>query len=84
MAIALPSLYDLFVVAAASAVATFVIFPIVFLMSFYYSGLVKSNQKTPKILLMLLCTFFGVLIAAAILYLYVKYSFLPQAAPMFG
>jgi len=56
---------------ALSAAATIVIFPIVFLMSFVYDWLVEKHERTPKVLLMLLCAFIGVLVFALIAYAYV-------------
>jgi hypothetical protein len=77
----LPTLYDVLIVAGTSIAAAFIIFPIVFFMAFYYERLEKGNPKTPKILLMLFCTIIGTLIFEIIVYLYLKYSFLPVAVP---
>ncbi len=57
--------------AAISAVATVVIFPIVFLMTLVYDWLCERYERTPKFLLMLLCAFIGVLVFALIAYAYV-------------
>ena len=81
MAFDFPTASDVFFIIAVSIVVALVVFPIVFLMAFYYSKLVKDHPKTPKIMLMILATFFGVLIAVIGIYLYVKYSFLPFAYP---
>jgi len=77
----LPTGADVLFVAISSIIAGFVIFPIVFLLSYYYEKLEKRYPKTPKILLMLFCTILGTLIAEVLVYAYVKYSFLPVAAP---
>jgi len=77
----IPTGSDVLFVAISSVVAGFIIFPIVFLLSYYYEKLEKKYPKTPKILLMLFCTILGALIAETIIYAYVKYSFLPVAAP---
>lgn len=60
-----------------SLIVSLALFPLVVIVSFVYDHLVKSNPKTPKILLMLICTFIGVLIAALILEVYLGYT-LPQ------
>ncbi len=77
----IPTGTDVLFVAISSVVAGFIIFPIVFLLSYYYEKLEKKHPKTPKILLMLFCTILGVLVAEIIIYAYVKYSFLPVAVP---
>lgn len=64
-------LSDLPWLAALSAAATIVIFPIVFLMSFVYDWLCEKHERAPKVLLMLLCAFLGVLAFALIAYAYV-------------
>jgi ATP/ADP translocase len=56
---------------AISAAATIVIFPIVFFMSFVYDWLCEKHERTPKVLLMLLCAFLGVFVFALIAYAYV-------------
>jgi hypothetical protein len=78
---ALPTPYDALVVFLVSAVISLVIFPIVLLCSLHYSGVCKKNPKLPKILVMLYCTFIGVLLAMVILYFYIGYAFLPAANP---
>ena len=60
-----------------TAVAALVLFPLVFLMSFVYDAMCRRWQKAPKILLMLLCTFLGVLAAALMLYFYLGASLTP-------
>jgi len=77
----LPTGSDVLFVAISSVIAGFVIFPIVFLLSYYYEKLEKKYPKTPKILLMLFCTILGALIAEIMIYAYLKYSFLPVAVP---
>lgn len=77
----IPTGADILFVAISSVIAGFVIFPIVFLLSYYYEKLEKKYPKTPKILLMLFCTIIGALITETIIYAYVKYSFLPVAVP---
>jgi len=77
----LPTGSDVLFVAISSVIAGFVIFPIVFLLSYYYEKLEKKYPKTPKILLMLFCTILGALITEILIYAYLKYSFLPVAAP---
>jgi ATP/ADP translocase len=64
-------LSDLPSLALASAAATIIIFPIVFAMTIVYDWLVERNERTPKFLFMLLCTFLGVLLFAVLLYWYV-------------
>ena len=65
-----------------SVVAAFVIFPLVFLMSFYFSILQKDRPKTNKELLRLWATYVGVLCGMVLLYVYLKYGFLPEAYPL--
>jgi len=77
----LPTGADVIFVLVSSIVAGFIVFPIVFLLSYYYEKLEKRYPKTPKILLMLFCTILGALVAEIIIYAYVKYTFLPVAAP---
>ncbi|VVB67753.1 Uncharacterised protein [Candidatus Norongarragalina meridionalis] len=60
-----------------AVIAALVLFPLVFLMSFVYEALCKKWEKSPKILLMLLCTFIGVLAAALMLYFYLGASLTP-------
>ena len=62
------------------AIAALVAFPLVFLMSFVYDALCERWQKSPKILLMLLCTFIGVLAASLLLYFYLGASLTSSAA----
>ncbi len=81
MALDFPTASDVFLIIAFSIVAALVVFPIVFLMAFYYSKLARDHPKTPKIMLMVLTTFLGVLLAVTGVYLYLKYSFLPFAYP---
>ncbi|MFH0835129.1 MAG: hypothetical protein V1881_02205 [Candidatus Micrarchaeota archaeon] len=57
-----------------AAVAALVLFPLVFLMSFVYDAMCERWQKTPKILVMLLCTLIGVLAASLLLYFYLGAS----------
>ena len=77
----LPTGGDVIFVLVSSVVAGFVIFPIVFLLSYYYEKLEKKHPKTPKILLMLFCTILGALVAEILIYLYLKYTFFPVAVP---
>jgi len=79
--VALPTAAEAVLAAVFPIVAGFVIFPIVFLLSYYYEKLEKDNPKTPKVLLMLFCTMLGTLIGEAIIYAYVKYTFIPIAIP---
>jgi len=67
-------LKDLPLLALLSLAASIVIFPLVFIMSFFYDWLCDKYEKTPKILLMLLSTVIGVLAAAIIIYLYVGFT----------
>ena len=60
-------------------VASLVIFPLVFLLSFVYDAMCGKWEKTPRILLMLLCTFLGVLAAALMVYFYLGASLTPAA-----
>jgi len=55
------------------------IFPLVFLLSFVYDAMCGKWEKTPRILLMLLCTFLGVLAAALMVYFYLGASLTPAA-----
>ena len=61
-----------------SLLASLVVFPLVVVGSFIYENLVKRYKKTPKILLMLICTFIATLIAVIILEFYLGFT-LPQA-----
>lgn len=67
-------LKDLPLLALLSLAAAIVIFPLVFIMSFFYDWLSEKYEKTPKILLMLLSTVIGALAAAIIIYLYVGFT----------
>lgn len=60
-----------------AAVAALVVFPLIVLAAFLYDALQKKWPKTPKVLLMLLCTFLATLAAAIILEVYLGYT-LPQ------
>lgn len=60
-----------------SLILSLLAFPLVVLMSFLYDYLVKHNPKTPKIFLMLVCTFVGMAVVAVLLELYLGYT-LPQ------
>ena len=71
-----------FIAAIGSVVAAFVVFPLVFLMSFYFSILQKGRPKANKELLRLWATYVGVLCGMALLYIYLKYGFLPEAYPL--
>jgi NADH:ubiquinone oxidoreductase subunit 2 (subunit N) len=53
---------------------TIVVFPLVFVMSFFYDALKKNWKKTPEILVMLLMTFIGVLVAVILLEVYLGYT----------
>lgn len=61
-----------------SLAVTALVFPIVFLGSFVYDLLVEKYEKTPKVLLMLLVTFLGVLVAVTLLEFYLEFT-LPLA-----
>ncbi len=67
-------LTQLWFVFLLSVAVTAVIFPLVFLMGFAYDGLADRYEKVPKILLMLLCTFFGVFLALLAVELYLEFS----------
>ncbi len=67
-------LKDLPLLALISLATAVVLFPLVFLMSFFYDWLSEKYEKTPKILLMFLTTAIGVLAAAILLYLYVGFT----------
>jgi len=67
-------LKDLPLLALISLATAIVIFPLVFVMSFFYDWLSEKYEKTPKILLMLLCTVIGVLVAAIVIYLYLGFT----------
>ncbi len=65
---------DLPLLALISLATAVVIFPLVFIMSFFYDWLSEKYEKTPKILLMLLTTVIGVLAAAIVIYLYLGFT----------
>ena len=60
-----------------SLIIALLVFPLVVVTAFLFDYLAKRHEKTPKILLMLACTFVGVLIAVVILEIYFGYT-LPQ------
>lgn len=67
-------LKDLPLLALISLATAIIIFPLVFVLSFFYDWLSEKYEKTPKILLMLFCTAVGVFIAAVMIYLYVGFT----------
>ena len=60
-----------------SLVITALIFPLVFIMVFVYEWLERKHPKAPKVLLMIIVTFLGVLLATAAIEAYLQYT-LPQ------
>ncbi|MEK6843033.1 MAG: hypothetical protein AABY04_00955 [Candidatus Micrarchaeota archaeon] len=64
-----------------SLVTTFVIFPLIFLMTFFYDYLEKKYEKSPKVLLMLITTFIGVLIAITLIEIYLEFTLPFALAP---
>ena len=64
-----------------SLVTTFVIFPLIFLMPFFYDYLEKKYEKSPKVLLMLITTFIGVLIAITLIEIYLEFTLPFALAP---
>ena len=62
-----------------SVISAFFLFPLVFLMSFFYEKLADKYEKVPKVLLMLACTLFGAFLVVLFLYFYFKDVFLPAA-----
>ena len=76
-----PSFEELGWLFLCAIAGTFVIFPLVFLMAFYYEMLQKERPKAPKFFLRLYACCIGVLAAVLLAYLYIKYVFLPVAAP---
>ncbi|MBU1197146.1 hypothetical protein KJ765_01390 [Candidatus Micrarchaeota archaeon] len=61
-----------------SLAVTALIFPIVFLAGFAYDMLLERYKKIPKVLLMLVVTFLGVLAAVTLLEIYLEFT-LPLA-----
>ncbi len=57
-----------------SFIASLLVFPLVILSSFLYSYLEKRSSKTPKILLMLVCTFAATLLALIVLEVYLGFN----------
>ena len=53
---------------------TLAVFPLVFVMSFLYDLMKKSWKKTPEILLMIIVTFIGALVAVVLLEIYLGYT----------
>ncbi|MFH1750323.1 MAG: hypothetical protein ABH863_01445 [Candidatus Micrarchaeota archaeon] len=75
LAFALSQLWLIFLL---SVVATFLVFPLVFLMSFFYDYLVEKYEKAPKVVLMLIITFIGVFLAVLAIEVYLEFT-LPYA-----
>lgn len=71
----LSQLYLIFLISLA---ATFIIFPLVFLMSFVYDYLAGKYEKVPKVLLMLFVTFLAVFLAVFAIEYYLEFT-LPYA-----
>jgi len=67
-------LKDLPLLALISLATAIIIFPLVFITSFFYDWLCEKYEKTPKILLMLLTTIIGVFAATIITYLYIGFT----------
>ncbi|MFH1107129.1 MAG: hypothetical protein V1787_04505 [Candidatus Micrarchaeota archaeon] len=57
-----------------SLAVTALVFPLVFILSFVYDALAEKYDKTPKILLMALVTFVGVLIAVLAVEIYLEFT----------
>ena len=57
-----------------SAVATMLIFPIVFLTTFVYDALIEKYKKTPKILIMLVCTLLAVFVVLFLVEIYLEFT----------
>ena len=55
-----------------SLVVSAAVFPIVFVFSFIYDALVQKYRRTPRVLLMAVCTFIAVLLCLVFLELYVS------------
>ena len=78
---AVPSVEDLGWLFLCAIACTFVIFPFVFLMEFYYEMLQKERPKVSKFFLRLYACAIGTLAIVLLSYFYLKYVFLPVAAP---
>ena len=61
-----------------SGILSLLALPLVVITSFVYDYLAKHHEKFPKILLMLICTFFATLVLVVIVEVYLGYT-LPQA-----
>ncbi|MBI5224890.1 hypothetical protein HY989_03395 [Candidatus Micrarchaeota archaeon] len=64
-----------------SLVTTFVIFPLIFLMTFFYEYLERKYEKSPKVLLMLITAFVGVFIAVSLIEIYLEFTLPFALAP---
>ncbi|MEK6954481.1 MAG: hypothetical protein AABX01_05710 [Candidatus Micrarchaeota archaeon] len=64
-----------------SVVATFLVFPLVFLMSFFYDWLANKYEKAPKVILMLIVTFVSVFIAVLLIEIYLEFTLPFALAP---
>ncbi len=63
----------------ASLIASVLLFPLVFVLSFVYDGLAERYKKTPKFIIMYALTLVGAFIALFLLNAYLEYT-LPQIA----
>ena len=57
-----------------SLIASLLVFPLVIIGAFLYDYLTAHNSKTPKILIMLICTFVATLITITLLEVYFGYT----------
>lgn len=68
------ALSQLWLIFLLSVVATFILFPLIFLMSFFYDHLVNKYEKAPKVILMLIATFVGIFIAILLIEIYLEFT----------
>lgn len=71
-------LNDAWILLTLSLVAALVLLPLVVFIAFVYDSLCRKYPKSPKILLMGVCTFLGTLAAAFAAYAYIKFVLIPS------
>jgi hypothetical protein len=71
-------LNDAWILLMLSLVAALVLLPLVVFTAFAYDSLCRKYPKSPKILLMGICTYLATLIAAFAAYAYIKFVLIPS------
>lgn len=74
---------ELWLLLLLSLVVSALVFPVAFVFSFVYSMLAQKYRKTPKVLLMAVCTFLAVFAVLALLELYVGVT-IPEVVGALG